>query len=238
MPAFNCSVCDETFEVPKAALDKYPGWEPKYCRQHSPNRKGSAEKKSRPRGTGKAAGKKRSGAAGRPSGSSRSPSGSSREENLTRAEVLEKYTDGPRTGVFTDGSSHPNPGPGGWGFVWVDDGQIQQEGHGAADDTTNNRMELQALIEAYRALPADASVTVFSDSQLCVNTITIWAPGWEAKGWTRKGAPLKNLDLVKPLLELYRAHPNCPLEWMRAHAGSLWNEYADSLATAWRRSEV
>ena len=118
-------------------------------------------------------------------------------------------------------------------------GVIQEEGHGAADDTTNNRMEFSALIEAYRTLPEDASVTVFSDSQLCVNTITKWAPGWEEKGWKRKGkGPLKNLDLVKELLALYRAHPDCPLEWMRAHDGSLWNEYADSLATAWRRSEV
>ena len=122
--------------------------------------------------------------------------------------------------------------------MWVEEGRIEAEGHGAEDDTTNNRMELTALIEAYRMLPEDASVTVFSDSQLCVNTITKWAPGWEKKGWKRKGDPLKNLDLVKELLALYRAHPNCPLEWMRAHAGSRWNEYADSLATAWRRSEL
>ena len=81
-------------------------------------------------------------------------------------------------------------------------------------------MELQALMEAYRALPEDVSVTVFSDSQLCVNTITKWALAWEKRGWKRKGDPLKNLDLVKELLALYRAHPDCPLQWMRAHAGS------------------
>ena len=117
-------------------------------------------------------------------------------------------------------------------------GEIELEGHGAEKDTTNNRMEMTALIEAYRALPKDASVTVFTDSKLCFDTITKWAPGWEKKGWKRKGDPLKNLDLVKELLELNRARPNCPLEWMRAHAGSRWNEYADSLATAWRRSEL
>ena len=221
MAEFKCSVCDETFSVPSAALEKFPGWEPKYCREHSPQKKAAAKKGAKKKGAAK-----------------RRSSRASKEENLTRAEVLAKYTDGPKTGVFTDGSSHPNPGPGGWGFVWVLDGDIETEGHGASDDTTNNRMELQALIEAYRALPEDASVTVFSDSQLCVNTITKWAPGWEKKGWTRKGAPLKNLDLVKELLKLYRAHPDCPIEWMRAHAGSKWNEYADSLATAWRRSEV
>ena len=221
MAQFQCVVCGNSFDVPSAALEKYPGWEPKYCREHSPNKKRSASKSTKKKSTSP---KRRS-------------SGSSKEEILTRAEVLEKYTDGPTTGVFTDGSSHPNPGPGGWGFVWVRDGEIKVEGHGGeTDETTNNRMELTALIEAYRALPEDAEVTVFSDSQLCVNTITTWAPGWERNGWKRKGSPLKNLDLVKPLLELYRAHPNCPLEWMRAHAGSRWNEYADSLATAWRRS--
>ena len=226
MPDFICTVCDESFSIPQGTLDKFPNWEPKYCREHSPKKKGASTKGAKKKGAKKSATRKRSSA------------GSSREENLTRAEVLEKYTEGPSTGVFTDGSSHPNPGPGGWGFVWVEDGEIRQEGYGSAEDTTNNRMELQALIEAYRALPEDASVTVFSDSQLCVNTITKWAPGWEKRGWTRKGDPLKNLDLVKELLALYRAHPDCPLEWMRAHAGSRWNEYADSLATAWRRSEL
>jgi len=219
MPEFKCQVCDAPFSIPDAALEKYPGWEPKYCREHSPKRKaeGASKKKSSRKRKGTSA---------------------TREENLTRAEVLAKYSDGPDTGVFTDGSSHPNPGPGGWGFVWVQDGKIEREGHGSHPDTTNNRMELTALIEAYKALPKDAAVTVYSDSQLCVNTITTWAPAWEKKGWTRKGDPLKNLDLVKELLALYRAHPKCPLEWMRAHDGTLWNEYADSLASAWRRSEV
>ncbi len=221
MPEFRCKVCDETFNIPKATLAKYPKWEPKYCREHTPKKRGQGATSAKKKRTAR-----------------KRQSGSSKEENLTRAEVLDKYTDGPRTGVFTDGSSHPNPGSGGWGFVWVQDGEIESEGHGSEKKTTNNRMEFQALIEAYRALPEDASVTVFSDSQLCVNTITKWAPGWERKGWTRKGDPLKNLDLVKELLELYRAHPDCPLEWLRAHAGSRWNEYADSLATAWRRSEL
>ncbi|HIF21472.1 MAG TPA: ribonuclease HI [Gemmatimonadetes bacterium] len=223
MPQFTCTVCDESFNVPSAALEKFPGWEPKYCREHSPKKKGAGTKGAKKKSTAK---KPR-------------PTSSSKEENLTRAEVLEKYTDGLQTGVFTDGSSHPNPGPGGWGFVWVTDGEIEAEGHGGeAEKTTNNRMEFTALIEAYEALPEDASVTVFSDSQLCVNTITKWAPGWEKKGWKRKGDPLKNLDLVKRLLALYRAHPDCPLEWVRAHAGYRWNEYADSLATAWRRDEL
>ena len=217
MPKFTCSVCHVEFEVPQAALDKYPGWQPRYCRRHSPNNKkktASAAKTSR---------------RGARSGRTRS------EDNLTLAEVLARYTEGPDTGVFTDGSAIPNPGPGGWGMVWVEGGEILAQRHGHEARTTNNRMELTALIEAYRVLPEDARVTVHSDSRLCIDTITKWAPGWERKGWKRKGAPLKNLDLVKKLLALYRAHPNCKLVWIAAHSGDRWNEYADSLATAWMR---
>lgn len=232
MPQFTCEVCAEAFNVPEAALEKYPGWEPKYCREHSPQRKKTQSGAARGFGGNGGRSKGGKGKKGAPDGR---PSGSSKEELLTRAEVLAKYHDGPRTGVFTDGSSHPNPGPGGWGYVWVEDGEIRKEGHGAATDTTNNRMELTALINAYRALREDAATTVYTDSQLCANTITKWAPTWEKNGWKRKSGPLKNLDLVKELLALYRAHPKCPLEWMRAHDGSRWNEYADSLATAWRR---
>ena len=166
-----------------------------------------------------------------------SPQGRS-EENLTLAEVLLKYHDGPGSGVFTDGSSVPNPGPGGWGVVWVEDGTIQSERHGHDPQTTNNRMELRALIEAFKILPEDAAVEIRTDSRLCVNTITQWAPGWERKGWKKKSGPIKNLELVQELLALYRAHPKCTLVWIAAHAGNRWNEYADSLATAWMRAEL
>jgi len=228
MPKFRCQVCQSTFEVPQAAIDKYPGWKPKYCREHSPN-KGAASSAGSKGSKAKTKSTKRSG--------SRRGKSATREENLTRAEVLAKYTDGPTSGVFTDGSAVPNPGPGGWGAVWVEDGKILAELHGEDPDTTNNRMELMALLEAFKALPADAAVTVHSDSRLCVDTVTKWAPGWERNGWKRKGDPLKNLDLVKPLLAAFRARPHCKLEWIAAHNGSRWNEYADSLASAWRREE-
>ena len=213
MPDFNCSVCGDSFSVPQAALDKYPGWEPKYCRAHSPSKAGKAAKK--PRGGGRG--------------------GSRREENLTTDEVLAKYSGGPDFGVFTDGSASPNPGPGGWGAVWVENGNVVEERKGSEPHTTNNRMELRALIEAFRMLPEDAAVTIFTDSRLCVDTITKWAPNWERKGWTKKGGEIKNLELVQELLALYRAHPDCALEWIAAHSGHRWNEYADALATAWMR---
>ncbi len=158
-----------------------------------------------------------------------------RSELLSPEEVLARYTSGPRTGVFTDGSCDPNPGPGGWGFVWVEDGRILAEKHGYEADTTNNRMELTGLIEAFEVLPADGVVTVHSDSQLCVNTINEWAAGWEKRGWKRKTGPIKNLDLVKRLYALSLAKPGIKLEWIRAHDGSRWNEYADALASTYQR---
>ena len=164
--------------------------------------------------------------------------GSLREENLTVEQVLSKYSGGPDSGVFTDGSASPNPGPGGWGVVWVMDGTIQSETHGHDPATTNNRMELRALIEAFKLLPADAETRVFTDSRLCVNTITQWAPGWEKKVWKKKTGPIKNLHMVQELLALYRAHPSCELTWVAAHSGNRWNEYADSLATAWMRNRL
>ncbi len=149
---------------------------------------------------------------------------------MTPEEVLETQFGGPDSGVFTDGSCDPNPGPGGWGWVWVEEGEILDQGNGREPDTTNNRMELRALIEAYQELPDDRDLVVHSDSQLCVNTINEWAPGWERRGWKRKGGPIKNLDLVQELLALTRAKPRIELRWIRAHEGSRWNEYADALA--------
>ena len=154
---------------------------------------------------------------------------------LTTEEVLARYTDGPDTGIFTDGSCDPNPGPGGWGLVWVEKGQILEERSGREDQTTNNRMELQALIETYSLLPTNKSYTVYSDSQLAVNTINQWAAGWEKRGWKRKTGAIKNLELVQSLWILSKEKPQIELKWIKAHDGSLWNEYADALASTYMR---
>jgi ribonuclease HI len=154
-------------------------------------------------------------------------------ELLTPEEVLERYTAGPKTGVFTDGSCEGNPGPGGWGFVWVEDDRILAQGSGTEPHTTNNRMELSGLIAALRALPADRAIPVYSDSQLCVKTVNEWAAGWEQRGWRRKTGPIANLELVKELWGLAKAHPRARLTWIKAHDGSRWNEYADALASAY-----
>ena len=159
----------------------------------------------------------------------------SREENLTTAEVLEKYTGGPVSGVFTDGAATPNPGPGGWGAVYVVDDAIVTEARGHEPHTTNNRMELSALIAGCQMVPRDQRAVIYTDSELCVNTITKWARAWEARGWRKKDGEIKNLELVQELYRLYHGHPGLELRWIKAHNGTRWNEYADSLATAYRR---
>lgn len=154
---------------------------------------------------------------------------------LSPEEVLLRYDSGPKSGVFTDGSCEGNPGPGGWGVVWVEDDEIVASRSGRDPKTTNNRMELAALIAAYELLPEDATVTVYSDSQLCVKTVNEWAEGWERRGWRRKSGPIANLELVQRLYELAGRHPDVELRWIRAHDGSRWNEYADALANGFMR---
>jgi ribonuclease HI len=143
---------------------------------------------------------------------------------------------GPQTGLFTDGCCEGNPGPGGWGLVKVVDGAVIEEACGASPDTTNNRMELTALIEAMRRLRPDEESTVYTDSALCANTINLWAPTWKKQGWTRgpKRQPIANLDLVRELFDLAEAHPRAKIEWIKGHAGYTWNEYADRLAAAYQ----
>jgi len=218
MPEFTCTTCDDTFSLSEAILDRYPGWTPKQCmncRATKEKTSGSSTKKQpKPRST------------------------VTRNENLPVAEVLDRFHDGPMTGVFTDGSSVPNPGPGGWGAVYVIDNEIWGQDHGQDPDTTNNRMELLALIRGIDLVPEGETTTVFTDSRLAVQTINEWARGWERAGWKRKTGPIKNLDLVKELYAKTNQRPEIKLEWVKAHAGNRWNEYADALSTAWQRDEL
>ncbi|MGH8909674.1 MAG: ribonuclease H family protein [Egibacteraceae bacterium] len=160
------------------------------------------------------------------------------EENLPVAKVLERHHGGPQDGVFTDGSAHPNPGPGGWGAVYVVDGSVVDQEYGSDPQTTNNRMELTALLHGYDLVPPGTPATIYSDSNLCVRTINEWAKGWAAKGWRRQGGPIANLDLVQAVYAKARGRPELTLRWIRAHDGSRWNEYADALSTAYRRASL
>ncbi|MGE3856055.1 MAG: ribonuclease H [Dehalococcoidia bacterium] len=161
-----------------------------------------------------------------------------RTANLTTAQVLARFDAGPSTGVFTDGSCSGNPGPGGWGAVYVMDGQVLAQEWGADPATTNNRMEFTAMIEGLRFLGPSEAVDVYTDSALVVNTLTQWAKGWERNGWRRRDGEVKNLDLVREAYELAKERPLARIQWIRAHDGSRWNEYADALSTAYQRAEV
>lgn len=223
MSTFECQSCGRSFAVPQKTLEKYPAWQPKKClRCHAGAQPTTARGRRAPAAASATArGKARS--AGSP------------ERDLTLEEVLKTYSGGPSTGVFTDGAAHPNPGAGGWGAVYVIDNEIIAQEWGAELETTNNRMELTAILAGYRLVPPGRPTTVMTDSELCVNTINLWAADWEKKGWKRKRGAIKNLDLVQELYRVARARPEIDLRWIKSHNGYLWNEYADALATAYRR---
>ena len=153
---------------------------------------------------------------------------------VTTSKASAVPTSDPTTGVFTDGSAVPNPGEGGWGAVYVVDGEVVAERFGYGGQTTNNRMELSALVHAVDLVPQGTEATVYSDSNLAVRTINEWAAGWEKRGWRRKSGPVENVDLVKEAYVAYKARPELTLVWIKAHVGFTWNEYADELANRGR----
>ena len=161
-----------------------------------------------------------------------------RDEMMTTEQVLARFSAGPASGVFTDGSCYGNPGPGGWGVVRVRDGVVLAQRHGAHPSTTNNRMEFEAMIAGLEMIDASEAEDVYSDSNLVVQTLNAWAAGWERRGWKRRAGPVKNLDLVQRAWTLVQERPHVRIQWIRAHNGARWNEYADALATAYMRDLV
>jgi len=131
--------------------------------------------------------------------------------------------------LYTDGACKGNPGPGGWG-VLVRRGHEERELCGGERATTNNRMELVAVIEGLASLPPRARVRVYTDSQYVQKGITEWIHSWKRRGWkTADKKPVKNEDLWRRLDELARAH-HVDWHWVRGHAGHPENERADALA--------
>ena len=129
--------------------------------------------------------------------------------------------------LYTDGASSGNPGPGGWGAVLVC-GELRKEMSGGFARTTNNRMELTAVIEGLKAIKwEDAEVEVWSDSQYVVKAVTEgWLENWIRKQWKK----VKNPDLWQEFLTLYRRH-RVTFHWIKGHAGHPENERCDELAT-------
>jgi ribonuclease HI len=131
--------------------------------------------------------------------------------------------------VYTDGACSGNPGPGGWGVVLRWRGR-RRELSGFEPQTTNNRMELRAAIEALEALKRPMTVRLHTDSNYLRSGITVWLPRWKANGWrTADKKPVKNQDLwclLEAALERHRVE----WRWVRGHSGDLDNERADQLA--------
>ncbi|MEM9255945.1 MAG: ribonuclease HI [Pseudomonadota bacterium] len=131
--------------------------------------------------------------------------------------------------IFTDGACRGNPGPGGWGAL-LRYGDVEKELFGGELNTTNNRMELLAAIEALRALSEPCRVRLTTDSEYVRNGITVWMDGWKAKGWkTAARKPVKNVDLWQALDEQNRRHA-VDWQWVKGHSGHPGNERADELA--------
>ncbi|MDB5946085.1 MAG: rnhA [Ramlibacter sp.] len=133
--------------------------------------------------------------------------------------------------IYTDGACKGNPGPGGWG-VLLKAGGTEKELFGGELGTTNNRMELLAVIRALEALKRPCQVTLYLDSQYVLKGITEWLPGWKARGWrTASKQPVKNVELWKELDALVsQGGHTIDWRWVRGHNGDPGNERADALA--------
>lgn len=133
--------------------------------------------------------------------------------------------------IYTDGACKGNPGPGGWG-VLLRSGATEKELFGGEPATTNNRMELMAVIQALSALKRPCAVTLWLDSQYVLKGITEWLPGWKAKGWRTAGkTPVKNVELWQQLDALVQGSGHAiDWRWVRGHNGDPGNERADALA--------
>ena len=131
--------------------------------------------------------------------------------------------------IFTDGACSGNPGPGGWGAI-LRYGKIEKELSGGTADTTNNRMELTAAIEALTALRERCRVDLYTDSSYVKDGIGGWIEGWKRNGWkTSAKKPVKNADLWQALEEACNRH-DVTWHWIKGHAGHPENERADELA--------
>ncbi|WP_233233799.1 ribonuclease HI [Bordetella sp. LUAb4] len=146
------------------------------------------------------------------------------QPGATRSEAAQ-----PKVEIWTDGACKGNPGPGGWG-VLLRAGTHEKTMHGGEMSTTNNRMELTAVIEGLGVLNKACSVTIHTDSQYVMKGMTEWLANWKRRGWvTAEKKPVKNADLWRLLDEQVQRH-DVTWRWVRGHAGDPGNEMADLLA--------
>ncbi|MBQ9980113.1 MAG: ribonuclease HI [Oscillospiraceae bacterium] len=133
--------------------------------------------------------------------------------------------------IYTDGACSGNPGPGGWAAILRWNG-LEKELSGGEADTTNNRMELTAAIQALAALKEPCRVTLTSDSKYLCDAVNLgWAEKWRKNGWKKKDGPAKNPDLWERLLDLLKIH-DVQIKWIKGHADNEFNNRCDALAVA------
>lgn len=138
--------------------------------------------------------------------------------------MCKRYVD-----IYADGACKGNPGPGGWGAILCYPG-TEKEIYGGANETTNNRMELQAVIEALRLLTRPCDVRIYTDSQYVQKGMSEWLENWKARGWkTAAKKAVKNADLWQQLDQISTQH-RVQWHWIKGHAGHPMNERADVLA--------
>ena len=132
--------------------------------------------------------------------------------------------------IYTDGACLGNPGPGGWGYIIEYKGANNKKS-GGQKNTTNNQMELRAIIEAVGALKEPCFITIYSDSKYCVDGINSWMKGWIAKGWTTASRkPVANKDMWLEYLQVQEKH-TVSCVWVKGHAGHYQNEICDKMAS-------
>lgn len=147
--------------------------------------------------------------------------------------------------IYTDGGCDPNPGPGGWGAILLfqnKNGHHEKEISGNAKETTNNRMEVTAMIESLKTLKRPCNVIVYTDSQYLKNAVGSWNNGhpikvtgwivnWKNRGWRRKEGALLNVDLWQTMWELCQEQKSIRMKWVRGHSEDHYNDRCDALAT-------
>jgi ribonuclease HI len=131
--------------------------------------------------------------------------------------------------IYTDGACRGNPGPGGWGVLLIYN-DSKKSIYGGEHQTTNNRMEMQAIIEAMNAIRSECDITLYTDSKYVMDGVNKWLPNWKEHGWrTANKKPVKNQDLWQLLDQSISTH-NINWQWVRGHTGNPGNEEADTLA--------
>ncbi|MBN9555178.1 MAG: ribonuclease HI [Alphaproteobacteria bacterium] len=156
-----------------------------------------------------------------------------RPEKTGTASTASGFSSGPATKIielFTDGACSGNPGPGGWAAILRSDAH-ERELSGGETHTTNNRMEMTAVIEGLRAIKTPADVSIHTDSKYVMDGARSWLPNWKKRGWkTADKKPVKNEDLWRALDEQQIRHLSVTWTWVRGHSGHVENERADQLA--------